>query len=71
MVNVNKLKGKIVECGKSIADLADEIGVDKATLYRKMNNPETFTLKDADAITTALNLVIDDAMAIFFSQYVA
>lgn len=71
MVNVNKLKGKIVECGKSVAELADEIGVDKATLYRKLSNPESFTLRDADTITSALSLSVDDAVAIFFAQYVA
>ena len=40
MVNVNKLKGRFVENGKSVADIAEDIGVDKATLYRKLNNPE-------------------------------
>ena len=35
MVNTNKLKGKIVECGMNISELAELIGIDKATLYRK------------------------------------
>ena len=38
MVNVNKLKGKIVECGLNISELADLIGIDKATLYRKIGD---------------------------------
>ena len=71
MVNVNKLKGKVVEQGRSIADLAEDIGIDKATLYRKLNNPETFTLRDADSIVKALGLPVEDAVAIFFSDYVA
>lgn len=71
MVNVNKLRGKIVECGMSVTDLADRINVDKTTLYRKLNNSECFTLREADAITSALSLSKDDAVAIFFSQYVA
>ena len=32
LVNVNKLKGKIVECGINVSILADRIGIDKATL---------------------------------------
>lgn len=38
MVNVNKLKGKIVECGLSIEELAKRIGKDRATLYRRLNS---------------------------------
>ena len=34
MVNVNKLRGKIVENGMSVEKLAGAIGVDKATIYR-------------------------------------
>ena len=41
-VNVNKLKGKIVENGMTVSTLAEKIGVDRATLYRKLsNNGET------------------------------
>ena len=72
MVNVNKLKGKIVECGLSVQELADKIGVDKATLYRKLNaNGETFLIKEADAISKVLGLTGEEVNAIFFSQYVA
>ena len=71
MVNVNKLKGRIVEHGKSVADLAEDIEVDKATLYRKLNNPEMITLREANAIVKSLGLSADDAIAIFFSEYVA
>ena len=71
MVNTNKLRGKIVECGMSVIELAEAMGVDKATLYRKLNNSESFTVKDADLIASTLSLSKEDAVAIFFSQYVA
>ena len=72
MVNINKLKGKIVENGLTIEKLADNIGIDRSTLYRKINNKgETFTLKEADLILNALNLTAEEAKAIFFSQFVA
>ena len=72
MVNVNKLKGKIVECGMNVETLADTIGMDKSTLYRKINsNGCNFTIREADLISKALNLAYSEVNAIFFSQYVA
>ncbi len=73
MVNINKLKGKIVENGLSIAELSSEIGIDRATFYRKMNTHcgENFTIKEANLISKALNLTCDEINSIFFSQYVA
>lgn len=72
MVNVNKLKGKIVERGMSIIELASKIGIDKATFYRKLNsNGETFLIKEVDAIAKELNLTYEEVQLIFFSQYVA
>lgn len=71
-VNVNKLKGKIVENGMTVSALAEKIGVDRATLYRKLsNNGETMLVKDANAIVSALHLTAEDALEIFFSQVVA
>ena len=60
-VNVNKLKGKIVENGMTVSALAEKIGVDG----------ETMLVKDANAIVSALHLTAEDALAIFFSQVVA
>ncbi len=71
MVNVNKLKGRFVENGKSVSDIANEIGIDPATLYRKLSNPGLITLREADAIAKCLKLSAEDAVAIFFSEYVA
>jgi len=71
LVNVDKLRGRIVEHRTSVSELARQIGIDPATLYRKMNNSESFTIKEADAIVQALSLSKDDAVAIFFNQFVA
>lgn len=71
-VNVNKLKGKIVEKGMTVANLAEKLGIDRATLYRKLSNGgETMLVRDANNIVTALNLTADEAIAIFFGQIVA
>ncbi len=72
MVNVNKLKGKIVECGMSNNKFAEAIGMNAATLYRKFNdNGENFTVAEVDIIVKLLGLSWEEATAIFFSQFVA
>ena len=71
-INTNKLKGKIAENGLTITELAEIMGIDKSTLYRKIsNNGETMLVKDAQAIAKALSLTKDDAVSIFFSETVA
>lgn len=71
MINTNKLKGKIVERGLNIESLAKEMDIDKATLYRKISNSEKFSIKELDLIVSVLRLSPEEAMAIFFSQFVA
>lgn len=72
MVNVNKLKGKIVECGLTVTALAKQIGMDRTTLYRKFNSGgNNFTIEEADTIAKALRMTSTEVNSIFFSQYVA
>ena len=72
MVNVPKLKGKIVECSTTVEELSQKLNIDKSTFYRKMNdNGDTFTVKEVDGIVKNLNLTLDEANSIFFNQFVA
>jgi len=72
MVNINKLRGKIVEKELTIERLAERIGVDRSTLYRRIdNNGDGFTIKEVDLICRVLELTGREANEIFFSQYVA
>lgn len=72
MVNIMKLKGKIVENGLTIGQLADKIGVDRATLYRRFSKGgQSFTIKETKDICEALKLTKDEAVDIFFTNYVA
>lgn len=72
MVNVDKLKGKMVEKGFNVERLAKRIGMTRATLYRRMENDgEDITIAEADAICKALELTGQEASIIFFNQYVA
>lgn len=72
MVNVNKLKGKIVELGTNVSELSKKIGIDKATLYRKLGSDgKNITIHEAEIIARELNLTYDEINAIFFASDVA
>ncbi len=70
MVNVRKLKAKIVESGKTITEISQVLGINPSTFYRKLKQ-NSFEIGEADVIVRELELSIDDANAIFFSQIVA
>jgi transcriptional regulator with XRE-family HTH domain len=71
MVNTRKLKGLLVEKGISVEGLAKAIGLNKSTLYRKLNGRCPVNIKDADLIARELQLSGLEASEIFFSQLVA
>ena len=72
MVNVNKLRGRIVEKGLTIEQVAKKLGVNASTVYRKLaNNGEGLTVGDANRLCKILELTGAEATAIFFSQVVA
>ncbi|MDD6794196.1 MAG: helix-turn-helix domain-containing protein [Clostridiaceae bacterium] len=72
MVNILKLKGKIVESGLTISDVAKKLNIDRSTFYRKMNEDgTTFTIKEVNIMILELNLSFDDVQNIFFKQLVA
>lgn len=72
MVNVNKLRGRLVENGATIEDMAKSLGISAATIYRKLQaNGESFTVGEANGIVRFLHLSPEEATAIFFSHEVA
>ena len=72
MVNIRKLKATLVEKDISIIQLANIIGIDKSTVYKKLNKSgENFTVKDVERISKALSLTYEDINDIFFTNIVA
>lgn len=67
MMNLPKLKGKIIEKGMNVERLAKEIGSDKSTLYRKLSNFEKITIGEAIRIKKALEMSDTEAMEIFLT----
>lgn len=67
MVNVKRLKGKIVEYGISVDILAKEIGINKSTLYRKINSGGgNITVSEVKKISGVLKLSRNEIYEIFF-----
>ncbi|MBE9387876.1 helix-turn-helix domain-containing protein [Vagococcus salmoninarum] len=69
MVNIDKLKGKIRELQTTQECLADEIGINKSTLYRKFKNGgDTFEIWEVQKIVEFLKLSDDEVKHIFFNN---
>ncbi len=72
MININKLKGKMVEKELTIPQLAQILQINKSTLYRKLkNNGDNITIKEANLIVSTLKLTSSEATAIFFNKFIA
>lgn len=58
MINILKIKARMVECGLSQMDLAQEIGINPSTLSRKLNNKDGkyLTINEANTIIKVLNI---------------
>lgn len=67
-MNVNKLKGKIAEKGLSVEKLAQKIGVDRSSLYRKLNNAEKITIGEATRMKDVLEMTPEEATLIFLAN---
>jgi predicted transcriptional regulator len=66
-MNILKLRAKMVEKGYNVVGLAKKMGIDKATLYRKLAEGEKFTVGDVQELNKVLDLTKDEAHEIFFS----
>lgn len=64
-MNIKKLKSKIVEKGLNVEKLANLIGMDRSSLYRKLANPRRITIGEAMRIKDALGLTAEEASQIF------
>ncbi|PWM26741.1 MAG: phage repressor protein [Limosilactobacillus fermentum] len=68
-MNANKLKGKIVENGLTVSELALKIGVDSSTMYRKISakNGDKMLIREVKEIIEILHLTDEEAVSIFFN----
>ncbi len=67
--NTAKLRGAIAERNISKAALAEKIGMDRSTFYRKMQEGGgNFTISQAQALASVLQLDREQAADIFLSD---
>lgn len=72
MVNIRKIRARMVEKGVTAQEMADCMGINRSTLYRKFQQPdEQITVRDVRTMAAALDLQVPDAVKIFFDKEVA
>lgn len=74
MIRVNQLRAKIMERGLTIKAVSEKMGVDRSTLYRKMQagyRSGGFTVGDVQILASILELTPKELTEIFFSGGVA
>ena len=54
MVNTALLRSAITKKGTNVTVVAAQMGVDKATLYRRMADSGTFTIGEVEKLTSIL-----------------
>lgn len=72
MVNVRKLKAKLLETGLTTQDAAKQLGINRSTFYRKLQKPDDLlSVRDIRVLSDLLGLKMTDVADIFFSHDVA
>ena len=70
-MNILDLKAEIARRDLTVPKLADLIGMDKKTLYSRINGETTFKQTEIVKISQVLNLTEDMIMSIFFADIVS
>lgn len=65
MADMNKLRGKMVEKSVTVKSLAEALGINAATLYRRLKNPDEFTVGNVKIIAEILQLTVEEVEYIF------
>lgn len=66
-MNAQELRAEIVRAGYNISTFAEKCGINKKSLYAKMNGKVSFKQDDIVKIKLALGLSDNDILRIFFA----
>jgi len=66
-MNINKLRGKLVEHEITVEMLAAALGYHPSTMYRKLDQPEKITIGDAAKIRKRVPMTDTEAYDIFLA----
>lgn len=68
VVNIQRLRGKIIEKENTQESVADAMGMNRTTFYRKMKNGGNgFTIGDIHNMIMCIPLTKEEAIDIFFN----
>lgn len=70
-MDVEKLRNKMACSRKTVESMAMYLGINPATLYRKLDGKSDFTRNEIVLVTAFLNLTNEDVFAIFFANELA
>ena len=65
-MNSLKLKGKIIESGYNIEEIAKLINISGVTFRKKLKGESNFTVGESDKLRKELNLTYDELLDIFY-----
>lgn len=73
MIDSLKLKAKLKECGLTQEETAGKMGMNPATLNRKLNNEngENLTVKEANSLAVILKIPRTELTSYFFKEKLA
>lgn len=70
-MNNIELKVKLMRSNMSVEDLAQHMGINKVTLYRKIKGESQFDLNEIKEVAAILNLTQNEIFSIFFTNQLA
>ena len=68
MFQKNEFKAEVVRRNLTLENVANAIGIDAATVHRKMNGASDFYRSEIEKIIKYLNLSNEDVLRIFFAD---
>lgn len=71
MVNTEKIKERLSECGLTQDDLAKHVGIATCTMNQKLNNIRVLKLPEAEKIAEMLKIEDEEFGKYFFAKPVA
>lgn len=69
MFDEKRFRALVVLSGMTLQQVANEIGINEATLYRKMKGKSDFYRKEIQQLCDLLN--IEDPASVFFASHLA
>lgn len=67
MPNIELLKEKMKDSGMTVVAIADKTGIDRATIYNRLNNKGEFTASEIVELSNVLRLSKPDRDKIFLT----